>query len=65
MIVYFGLAVVGIHKLGAGSVLTKNPGPYEIWAGVPAARIAERREMDREEIERLVNQKQFRLSDLD
>ena len=22
--------------LGAGAVLTKNPGPYEIWAGVPA-----------------------------
>ncbi|MBW2440420.1 MAG: acyltransferase [Deltaproteobacteria bacterium] len=51
--------------LGAGSVLTKNPGPYEIWAGVPAARIAERREMDREEIERLVNQPKFRLEDLD
>jgi acetyltransferase-like isoleucine patch superfamily enzyme len=51
--------------LGAGSVLTKNPGPYEIWAGIPAVKIAERREMPREEIERLANQKKFRLSDLD
>jgi acetyltransferase-like isoleucine patch superfamily enzyme len=51
--------------LGAGSLLTKNPGPYEIWAGVPAVKIAKRREMDREEIERIVNQKQFRLADLD
>jgi acetyltransferase-like isoleucine patch superfamily enzyme len=51
--------------LGAGSVLTKNPGPYEIWAGVPAVRIAQRQDMDREEINRIVNQKKFRLSDLD
>jgi len=51
--------------LGAGSVLTKNPGPYEVWAGVPATKIAKRREMDREEIKRIVNQKKFRLSDLD
>ena len=51
--------------LGAGSVLTKNPGPYEVWAGVPAARIAKRREMDREEINRIVNQQKFRLPDLD
>ena len=51
--------------LGAGSVLTKNPGPYEVWAGVPAARIAKRLEMDREEINRIVNQQKFRLPDLD
>jgi len=51
--------------LGAGTVLTKNPGPYEVWAGVPAARIAKRREMDREEINRIVNQQKFRLPDLD
>ncbi|MGL1890223.1 MAG: acyltransferase [Spirochaetaceae bacterium] len=29
--------------IGANSVLTKNPGPYEIWAGVPAKKIGERR----------------------
>lgn len=28
--------------IGAGSVLTKNPGPYEIWAGNPAVKIGER-----------------------
>jgi len=49
--------------LGAGSVLTKNPGPYEVWAGVPATRIAKRRDMDREEIKGIVNQKKFRLPD--
>ena len=28
--------------VGTGAVLTKNPGPYEIWAGNPARKIAER-----------------------
>lgn len=28
--------------VGAGSVLTKNPGPYEIWGGNPARKIGER-----------------------
>jgi acetyltransferase-like isoleucine patch superfamily enzyme len=28
--------------IGAGAVLTKNPGPYEIWAGNPAKKIGER-----------------------
>ncbi|MBE3137657.1 MAG: acyltransferase [Thermoplasmata archaeon] len=28
--------------IGAGSVLTKNPGPYEIWAGNPAIKVGER-----------------------
>ena len=28
--------------VGAGAVLTKNPGPYEIWAGNPARKIGER-----------------------
>jgi acetyltransferase-like isoleucine patch superfamily enzyme len=32
--------------LGAGSVLTKNPGPYEIWAGVPARKIGVREKTD-------------------
>lgn len=30
--------------IGAGAVLTRNPGPYEIWAGVPAKKIADRNE---------------------
>jgi len=32
--------------VGAGAVLTRNPGPYEIWAGNPARKIGERRPMD-------------------
>jgi len=28
--------------VGAGSVLTTNPGPYEIWAGNPAKKVGER-----------------------
>jgi acetyltransferase-like isoleucine patch superfamily enzyme len=28
--------------IGAGAVLTKNPGPYEKWAGVPARKVGER-----------------------
>lgn len=32
--------------IGAGSVLTKNPGSYEIWAGNPARKIGERREVN-------------------
>ncbi|MEN8200405.1 MAG: acyltransferase, partial [Thermodesulfobacteriota bacterium] len=36
--------------LGAGSVLTKNPGPYEIWAGIPAKKIADRRDLSPAEI---------------
>jgi len=32
--------------LGAGSVLTKNPEPYEIWAGNPARKIGVRTETD-------------------
>lgn len=51
--------------VGAGAVLTKNPGPYEIWAGVPAARITRRRDMDKAEIKRIANRERFRLSDLD
>jgi acetyltransferase-like isoleucine patch superfamily enzyme len=49
--------------LGAGSVLTKNPGAYEIWAGVPARKIAERRPMDPGEIEARVKKDRFLLKD--
>ena len=40
--------------LGAGSVLTKNPGPYEIWAGVPARKIGDRQPMYRADMEKAV-----------
>ena len=46
--------------LGAGSLLTKNPGPYEIWAGVPARKIGERTETDDSAIETAVGRR-FRL----
>ena len=49
--------------LGGGSVLTKNPGPYEIWAGVPASKIAERTDMKHDQIEEIVNRKRFRLTE--
>ena len=49
--------------LGAGSVLTKNPNPFEIWAGNPARKIGERKEMTREAIEALVHRPGFRLTD--
>ncbi len=49
--------------LGAGSVLTSNPEPYEIWAGVPARKIGERKEMSPEEIEARINRPGFSLSD--
>ena len=51
--------------LGAGSVLTKSPRPFEIWAGVPAKKIGEREEVEIEEIERrlsLREETRFRLS---
>lgn len=47
--------------LGAGSVLTKRPGSYEIWAGNPARKVGERKDLEIEEIERTVNQSRFRL----
>lgn len=31
--------------VGAGSVLTVNPGPYEIWAGNPAKKVGEREDI--------------------
>ncbi len=44
--------------LGAGSVLTKNPGPYEVWAGVPARKIGERKELNRSQLLDMLNEKQ-------
>ncbi len=37
-----GVTVEDGAILGAGSVVTKNVGPYEIWAGVPAKKISQR-----------------------
>jgi len=47
--------------VGAGSVLTKNPGPYEIWAGNPARKISMRTGIDKEKIEGMVRKRGFSL----
>lgn len=49
--------------IGAGAILTKNPGPYEIWAGVPAKKIGERTEMDDADLIRLSEIRGFTLDD--
>ena len=49
--------------IGAGAVLTKNPGPYEIWAGIPARKIADRKDMSPDEILQLINRDKFTLQD--
>lgn len=49
--------------LGAGSVLTKNPGPYEIWAGVPARKIADRKGLSPAEIKECFKKSQFSLKE--
>ena len=48
--------------IGAGSVLTKNPQPYEIWAGNPARKIGERCHVTDEEIQALKAVQGYRLS---
>lgn len=50
--------------VGAGSVLTKNPGPFEIWAGNPAQRIGVRKKTDSETLDRIMVRKGFSLEDL-
>jgi len=49
--------------IGAGSVLIKNPEPYEIWAGIPAKEIANRKEMDMEQIRQIADRKKFWLTE--
>ena len=48
--------------VGGGSVLTKNPGAYEIWAGAPARKIGERTDTADETIRRFANRKRFIIS---
>ncbi len=47
--------------LGAGAVLTKNPGPYEVWAGVPARKIDKRTHADPAMIQERMARKGFLL----
>lgn len=49
--------------LGAGSVLTKNPGAYEIWAGVPARKIADRKELSPTEMKARFEKPAFSLKE--
>ena len=49
--------------LGAGSVLTKNPGAYEIWGGVPARKIGDRKELSPCEIKALFDKPAFSLKE--
>jgi len=49
--------------VGAGAVLTGNPGPYEIWAGVPARKIGDRRDLSPREVRELVERKPFTLKE--
>ncbi len=47
--------------IGAGSVLTKNPGSYEIWAGNPARKVGDRKDIDNESLQTWLGQERFRL----
>lgn len=47
--------------IGAGAVLTKNPGPYEIWVGVPARKLADRRDLSPREIQEIAGRHSFSL----
>ena len=49
--------------VGGGAVLTRNPGPYEIWAGVPARKIAARRDQSPHELRELANPEKFKLKE--
>ena len=46
MVLYQATQLPDGFVLGGGSVLTKNPGPYEIWAGAPAKKVGERTDAD-------------------
>ena len=49
--------------VGAGAVLTKNPGAYEIWAGNPARKIGVRKKTDSETLNRIMARDRFSLED--
>ncbi|MBQ7964981.1 MAG: CatB-related O-acetyltransferase [Ruminococcus sp.] len=56
-----GVTIADGAVLGMGSVLTKNIGPYEVWAGNPARLIKKR--FDDDVIEELVSSKWWEKSD--
>lgn len=61
MVLYQVTSVPDGVVLGAGAILTKNPGPYEIWAGVPAKKVGERSEAGEEDLSALAKAERFRL----
>ncbi|MFC1896794.1 acyltransferase [Thermodesulfobacteriota bacterium] len=50
--------------LGAGSVLTENPRPYEIWAGAPARKVDERQDVDPRLFKETAEKKRFLLKEI-
>ena len=63
MVLYQATRLPDGFVLGAGSVLTKNPGPFEIWAGNPARKIGERAPLDLESVAARIERNRFRLPD--
>lgn len=49
--------------IGAGAVLTKNPGPYEIWAGVPAGKIGDRQDLSPQQVKEMISRPPFTLKE--
>lgn len=47
--------------IGAGAVLTKVPGPYEIWAGNPARKVGKRDEISEADLHRFLNRERYLL----
>ncbi len=63
MVLYQATHLPDGFVLGAGSVLTKNPEPFEIWAGNPARKIGDRMPADPNSIRSQSHRHRFRLPD--
>jgi hypothetical protein len=51
-----------VSLLEQAQCLTRNPGAYEIWAGVPARKIGERGDADNDAIKKIISREKFQLS---
>lgn len=51
--------------IGAGAVLTKVPGPYEIWAGNPARKVGRREEISEADLHRFLSRERYQLDNKD
>ena len=63
MVLYQASMLPDGFVLGAGSMLTKNPGAYEIWAGIPARKIADREDLSPAEIKACFEKSGFSLKE--